>query len=76
LARISKFMGVEYDINKGFTNETHPALIHAPTRIKQLETRAADLEWENKCSLSLRREIKILKDYLDEHTNTEYYPTF
>jgi hypothetical protein len=53
LARISKFMGVEYDIDKGFTNETHPALIHAPTRINQLETRAADLEWENKCSISI-----------------------
>lgn len=76
MARMSKFMGVEYDINKGFTNETHPALIHAPTRITQLETRAADLEWEGKCALSLRREIKTLRDYLDEHTNTEYYPTF
>ena len=74
MARISKFMGVEYDINKGFTNETHPALIHAPTRIKQLETRAADLEWEGKCALSLRREIKTLKDYLDKNTNSEYYP--
>jgi hypothetical protein len=69
-------MGVEYDINKGFTNETHPALIHAPTRITQLETRASDLEWEGKCSLSLRREIKKLRNYLDNDNNSEYYPLF
>lgn len=76
MARISKFMGVEYDIDQGFRNETHPALIHAPTRIKQLETRAADLEWEGKCALSLRREIKTLREYMDKHENSEYYPTF
>jgi hypothetical protein len=73
LARMSKFMGVEYDIDKGFSNETHPALIHAPTRIKQLETRAADLEWEGQCALSLRREIKTLREYL-ETSRSEYYP--
>lgn len=73
MARISKFMGVEYDIDQGFRNETHPALIHAPTRIKQLETRASDLEWEGKCALSLHREIKSLRKYL-ETSNSEYYP--
>jgi hypothetical protein len=68
-------MGVEYDIDKGFTNETHPALIHAPTRITQLETRARDLEWDGKQVTSIREEIAHLKSYY-EKTGQEYYPLF
>lgn len=67
-------MGVEYDINKGFTNETHPALIHAPTRIKELEKEVSDLEWEGHDVNIQRREIETLRTYLDKSTNSEYYP--
>ena len=58
-------MGVEYDLDQGFTNETHPALIHAPTRIKQLKTRAADVEWEGNSAESIHREIDKLQKYLE-----------
>lgn len=73
--RIRKFMGVEYDMDVGFTNDTHPALIHAPTRINELEKKARDLEWEGQCASSIRRDIESLRKYL-ESSSTEYYPTF
>ena len=68
-------MGVEYQIEKGFTNETHPALIHAPTRIKELEKEASDLEWDGHDVSIQRREIETLRAYLDKSTNSEYCPT-
>ena len=74
MARYKTFMGKEYCIEVGFRNETHPALVHVPTRILQLETRARDLEWEDKCALSLRREIKRLEEWLEE-SGQEYMPT-
>ena len=68
-------MGVTYQIEKGLTRDTHPALIHAPTRMKELEKEASDLEWEGHDVSKQRREIETLRTYLDRNTNSEYYPT-
>ena len=67
---MATFMGVEYCIEVGFRNETHPCLIHVPTRITQLKTRINELESNNKDTTSLKEEIQRLRDY-----NKEYMPT-
>ena len=50
-------------------------LVHAPTKIKQLEQQARDLEWEGKDATKLRIEISQMKAYL-ETSGSEFYPLF
>lgn len=50
-------------------------LVHAPTKIKQLEQEARDLEWEGNDATKLRTEISQMKAYL-ETSGSEFYPLF
>lgn len=73
LATKSKYMGVEYILEKGFNADTHPALAHGPTKIKELEAIASDLEWQGKSSESIRKQIDNIKQHID-NSSSEYYP--
>lgn len=81
-------MGVEYEIEKGFASTypnkhnlpLSPGLCHAPTKIKELQAKLDDAEWnysdEDKYDVVLlKKQIEDLKRLLEE-TKGEFVPLF
>lgn len=68
-------MGVEYDIDKGFTNETSPGLFYAPDKIASLREQIVELDWEGKPTQHLRTQLAAIEQAYAE-SRSEYLPLF